>query len=146
MFRIVTLNANGIRSAGSKGLFSWLTRVGFLHAFEQDRIGDHESATKGYTLLNADEKTAEKMLEMLVLKATNRLIVESQLSKKAIAAGGSAEEEQKILDAWLDYYQKSLDTVKDLVPKADEEFLKKIIKAKILLVTHTKNSSNLPDN
>jgi exodeoxyribonuclease III len=27
MFRIVTLNANGIRSAGSKGLFRWLGRV-----------------------------------------------------------------------------------------------------------------------
>jgi exodeoxyribonuclease III len=27
MFRIVTLNANGIRSAGSKGLFRWLRRV-----------------------------------------------------------------------------------------------------------------------
>jgi exodeoxyribonuclease-3 len=27
MFRIVTLNANGIRSAGSKGLFRWLKRV-----------------------------------------------------------------------------------------------------------------------
>jgi exodeoxyribonuclease-3 len=26
MFRIVTLNANGLRSAGSKGLFRWLTR------------------------------------------------------------------------------------------------------------------------
>ena len=28
MFRIVTLNANGIRSACSKGLFRWLKRSG----------------------------------------------------------------------------------------------------------------------
>jgi iron complex outermembrane receptor protein len=40
------------------GLFyrdsSWSARVGFLHAFDQDRIGEGETPTKGYTLLNAD--------------------------------------------------------------------------------------------
>jgi iron complex outermembrane receptor protein len=34
--------------------FEWVARVGFLHAFHQDRIAEHETATKGYTLLNAD--------------------------------------------------------------------------------------------
>ena len=33
---------------------AWFARLGFLHAFEQDRIGDNETATKGFTLLNAD--------------------------------------------------------------------------------------------
>ena len=33
---------------------NWLARLGFLHAFDQDRIGANEEATKGYTLLNAD--------------------------------------------------------------------------------------------
>lgn len=33
---------------------SWFARVGFLHAFEQNKIGDHETSTDGYTLLNAD--------------------------------------------------------------------------------------------
>jgi iron complex outermembrane receptor protein len=33
---------------------AWLARVGFLHAFDQDRIGEEETPTKGYTLLNAD--------------------------------------------------------------------------------------------
>jgi iron complex outermembrane receptor protein len=33
---------------------NWLARVGFLHAFDQNRAGDNEEPTKGYTLLNAD--------------------------------------------------------------------------------------------
>jgi len=33
---------------------NWLARVGFLHAFDQDRIGEHETPTDGYTLVNAD--------------------------------------------------------------------------------------------
>jgi iron complex outermembrane receptor protein len=32
----------------------WLARIGFLHAFDQNEIGQGETATKGYTLLNAD--------------------------------------------------------------------------------------------
>jgi iron complex outermembrane receptor protein len=33
---------------------NWFARVGFLHAFDQNKIGDDETATDGYTLLNAD--------------------------------------------------------------------------------------------
>ena len=33
---------------------SWFARVGFLHAFDQNEIGEGETPTKGYTLLNAD--------------------------------------------------------------------------------------------
>jgi iron complex outermembrane receptor protein len=33
---------------------SWYARTGFLHAFDQDRIGEFETPTKGYTLLSAD--------------------------------------------------------------------------------------------
>jgi iron complex outermembrane receptor protein len=33
---------------------NWLARLGFLHAFDQDRVGANEASTKGYTLLNAD--------------------------------------------------------------------------------------------
>jgi iron complex outermembrane receptor protein len=32
---------------------NWLARLGFLHAFDQDRVGASETSTKGYTLLNA---------------------------------------------------------------------------------------------
>jgi hypothetical protein len=57
-------------------------------------------------------------------------MLEIELSKKAIAAGGSKEDEQLILDTWVDYYEKSLDTVEDLVPADDVETLNKIGKAK----------------
>jgi iron complex outermembrane receptor protein len=33
---------------------AWFARLGFLHAFDQNRFGDEETPTKGYTLLNAD--------------------------------------------------------------------------------------------
>ena len=33
---------------------NWLARIGFLHAFDQNRIGENETPTEGYTLLNAD--------------------------------------------------------------------------------------------
>jgi iron complex outermembrane recepter protein len=33
---------------------NWFARVGFLHAFDQNRIADNETPTNGYTLLNAD--------------------------------------------------------------------------------------------
>jgi iron complex outermembrane receptor protein len=39
----------------------WLARLGFLHAFDQDRIGDNETRTKGYTLLGADLAYAFKL-------------------------------------------------------------------------------------
>jgi iron complex outermembrane receptor protein len=32
----------------------WFARVGFLHAFDQNRVGDNETSTKGYTLLDAE--------------------------------------------------------------------------------------------
>jgi len=33
---------------------NWFARVGFLHAFDQNKIGEFETSTDGYTLLNAD--------------------------------------------------------------------------------------------
>jgi len=33
---------------------NWFARLGFLHAFDQNRIGANETPTSGYTLLNAD--------------------------------------------------------------------------------------------
>jgi iron complex outermembrane receptor protein len=33
---------------------NWFARLGFLHAFDQNSVGENEEATKGYTLLNAD--------------------------------------------------------------------------------------------
>lgn len=33
---------------------NWFARAGFLHAFDQNKIGDNETPTEGYTLLSAD--------------------------------------------------------------------------------------------
>jgi iron complex outermembrane receptor protein len=33
---------------------NWFARLGFLHAFDQNRVGEGETPTEGYTLLNAD--------------------------------------------------------------------------------------------
>jgi hypothetical protein len=70
------------------------------------------------------------MIEMLLEKASKRLMIEIELSKKAIAAGGSKEDEQLILDTWIDYYEKSLDTIMNLVSADDVEILNKIALAK----------------
>jgi len=132
------------------GLLLWHFTDQFYHT-DNDRLDKVSQATmvnvgtaalvSAYTLLNADETTAEMMLEMLVSEAINRLAIEKELSKKEIAAGGSAAEEQKILDAWLDYYQKTLDTVKDLAPEGDKKTEKNIEAAKELLKTQVENIS-----
>ena len=33
---------------------NWFARLGFLHAFDQNRIGANETPTEGYTLVGAD--------------------------------------------------------------------------------------------
>ena len=42
---------------------NWFARVGFLHAFDQDKIADFETPTNGYTLLNADLTYTFKLQE-----------------------------------------------------------------------------------
>jgi iron complex outermembrane receptor protein len=59
----------------------WLARLGYLHAFDQTRTGDHEETTKGYGLLNLDLAYTFKLdpkgalgAEMIIgLKAENLL-------------------------------------------------------------------------
>ncbi len=121
------------------GLLLWHFTDQFYHT-DNDRLDKVSQKTmqnvgtaalvSAFTLLNADAKTADDMITMLLAKASARLLTEVQLSKKAIAAGGSKEDEQEILDTWTDYYEKSLDTIKDLVPADSEKTLKKIALAK----------------
>lgn len=124
------------------GLLLWHFTDQFYHT-DNDRLDKVSQKTmqnvgtaalvSAFTILNADAKTAKQMITMLLAKASVRLITEVQLSKKAIEAGGYKEDEQKILDSWTEYYEKSLDTIKDLVPTDDVETLKKITMAKEMI-------------
>jgi hypothetical protein len=122
------------------GLLLWHFTDQFYHT-DNDRLDKVSLKTmvnvgtgalvSAYTLLNADSKTAEDVLKMLLGKANARLEIEYQLSKKAIESEGSTkEQEQKILDTWVDYYEKSLETIKDMIPADDEKTLRRILLAK----------------
>lgn len=126
-------------NANIPGLLLWHFTDQFYHT-DNDRLDKVSQETmknvatgalvSAYTLLNADENSAEKMIGMLLEKASNRLMIEIGLSKKAIASGGSKEDEQKIIDTWADYYEKALDSIKDLVHDDDEKTLRRIQLAK----------------
>ncbi|PZX55639.1 M28 family peptidase [Algoriphagus chordae] len=121
------------------GLLLWHFTDQFYHT-DNDRLDKVSQKTmvnvgtgalvSAYTLLNADAKTVDHMIAMITAKAQIRLLTEVQLSKKAIADGGSKEDEQLILDTWTDYYAKAIDSIKDLVAADDEKTLKKIALAK----------------
>ena len=121
------------------GLLLWHFTDQFYHT-DNDRLDKVSQKTmvnvgtaalvSAYTLLNADEKTVDQLMLMIAAKAKIRLLNELELSKKAIADGGSKKEEQKILDTWADYYAKAMDSIKDLVPADDEGTLRRITLAK----------------
>ncbi|MFZ1808719.1 MAG: M28 family peptidase, partial [Cyclobacteriaceae bacterium] len=110
------------------GLLLWHFTDQFYHT-DNDRIDkvSKESLVNvgtaalvsAYTLINADEKTAEELLTMLMASATIRMNKEFELSKAAVAEGKAIDEEEEILNAWCDWYQKTFETVGDVVPAAD---------------------------
>ncbi|WP_075351565.1 M28 family peptidase [Algoriphagus marinus] len=126
-------------NANIPGLLLWHFTDQFYHT-DNDRLDKVSQETmknvatgalvSAYTLLNSDSKTAEEILQMLMEKAKARLEIEITLSKQAIASGGSKEDEQKIIDTWADYYEKALDSIKDLVHDDDEKTLRRIQLAK----------------
>jgi hypothetical protein len=127
------------------GLLLWHFTDQFYHT-DNDRLDKVSQKTmvnvgtgalvSAYTLLNADETTVDQLMLMIAAKAQIRLLTEVQLSKKAIADGGSKEDEQKILDTWADYYAKAMDSIKDLVPADDEKTLRRIVLAKEAIKAH----------
>jgi hypothetical protein len=121
------------------GLLLWHFTDQFYHT-DNDRIDKVSKETmknvgtaalvSAYTLINADEKTARELILMLVASAEIRMKKEFELSKAAIEAGKSKSEEEQILHAWSDWYQKSIGSVSDLVPKGDKVVSVEIPKAK----------------
>lgn len=124
--------------ANIPGLLLWHFTDQFYHT-DNDRIDKVSKETmknvgtaalvSAYTLINADEKTAQELISMLVASAEIRLKKEFELGKTAIASGKPKSEEEEILNAWSDWYKKSIDTVSDIVPKGNKEIPIAISKA-----------------
>jgi hypothetical protein len=124
--------------ANIPGLLLWHFTDQFYHT-DNDRIDKVSKETmknvgtaalvSAYTLINADEKTAQELILILKASAEIRLKKEFELSKAAIAAGKSKSEEEEILNAWSDWYQKSIDTVSDIISKEDKKIPMEISKA-----------------
>ncbi len=118
--------------ANLPGILLWHFTDQFYHT-DNDRIDKVSQETmknvgtaalvSAYTLLNSDETTATQIIEKVLETAKNRLTTEFELSKDAIKNGASKESQIKILNAWSDWYIKTLATVKDMTSDSyiDEE-------------------------
>jgi hypothetical protein len=73
------------------------------------------SLIAAYTLLNADESTAKKILTTLEKAAIIRLNEELKESKMALNTGGSLKTQIEIITAWKNWYQRSFATTVDMV-------------------------------
>jgi aminopeptidase YwaD len=120
------------------GLLLWHFTDQFYHTDNDriDKVSKESMVNVGtaalvsaYTLINADDKTAQGLITMLMTSAKARLKKEYELSKAAVAAGKPINEEEEILNAWTDWYQKSLGTVADVVPASDIALSDKISNA-----------------
>ena len=90
------------------------------------------------TLINANTSTAEQVLENIVNAAENRLQIENELSVESIQHGGDFKDEKAILNAWEDWYSKTMQTVTDLEHRPTKELQDKIATAQNKLKTKVK--------
>ncbi len=111
----------------------------FYHT-DQDRI-DKVSATTlknvgigamSISLLLTENKpeTAALLLDRIERIAVARLTEEAALSKDALSAGSSFDQEKDILTTWAEYYQNVVETVGDLNPENSAGFGRKLSTAK----------------
>jgi hypothetical protein len=111
------------------GLLLWHFTDQFYHT-DNDRLDKVSKETlknvgtaalaSALTLLNADKSTALAVLKDIEIAATNRLAIEFELSKAAMAKNSNFKEQIKILSAWEDWYHKTMETVRDLHTGSDE--------------------------
>ncbi|WP_406825358.1 M28 family peptidase [Pedobacter sp. KACC 23697] len=110
------------------GLLMWHFTDVFYHT-DNDRI-DKVSPTEmknvgisgltaAYTLISADENTAIATVSQVKADALIRLKTEFELSKKAIANGKSADDEQHIIAVWSKWYIDALATINRMPVKAE---------------------------
>ncbi|HMQ63673.1 MAG TPA: M28 family peptidase [Flavilitoribacter sp.] len=107
------------------GLLLWHFTDQFYHT-DNDRIDKVSQNTlknvatgalaAAYTLVNADEQTALRMVEDTRLAAADRLNTEMALSREAVGAGKAPADEVKIITAWKDWYLAAIGSVADIRP------------------------------
>ncbi len=128
--------------ANIPGLLLWHFTDQFYHT-DNDRIDKVSKETmknvgtaalvSAYTLINADEKTAQEIIAVLITSAENRLKKEFELSKAAITEGKSRSEEEEILNAWSDFYKKSIGSVSDIIPEGNKKLAAEVSDAQAVV-------------
>lgn len=115
-------------NADIPGLLLWHFTDQFYHT-DNDRLDKVSQETlknvatgalvSAYTLLNADSETAKNLSHSILEAAKKRLLIEFELSQKAIASGKPKSEERLILETWRDWYLAALDSVGDIGESSD---------------------------
>jgi aminopeptidase YwaD len=105
------------------GVLFWHFTDVFYHT-DGDRLENVSAATMTnvgnaalaslLTLVSADGATARALVAEVEQAANRRLATERALSEKAVATGGNAVAETDILATWIDYYAKSIETMRDI--------------------------------
>jgi hypothetical protein len=132
--------------ANLPGILLWHFTDQFYHT-DNDRIDKVSQETmknvgtaalvSAYTLLNSNEATADWMREEIIGIAKKRLTIEFELSKEAIANGDSVESQIEILNAWSDWYIKTITTIKDMTSNTNKGI--KVEEAQEEIMSFTEN-------
>ena len=123
------------------GLLLWHFTDQFYHT-DNDRIDKVSQETmknvgtaalvSAYTLINADAGTGSQLIQGIVNAASERMKIESALSKAAIFNGSDADKELLILTTWSDWYLKSLRSIVDVAPN-DEGLRQEISESELVI-------------
>ncbi|MBT31564.1 MAG: peptidase M28 [Thalassobius sp.] len=110
--------------AGIPGVLFWHFTDQFYHT-DNDRIDKVSKSTlknvgtaaliSAFTLVNADENTAQTIIDETTTAGVNRLDEELTQAQIAIKDTATVESQETIINAWEDWYVKALATCTDLV-------------------------------
>lgn len=109
--------------AKKPGLLFWHFTDQFYHT-DNDRLDKVSAATMtnvgitaatiAATLASADSATAKFVIDETERAALQRLAVEFELSRKAVADGGKLDHEVLIITAWTEWYVNAIRAIRDL--------------------------------
>lgn len=127
------------------GLLLWHFTDQFYHT-DGDRIDKvsketlHNVGTGALAIALMLTENKDHLADMVLLNtstaATLRLQAEMNLSKQNVANGEDKEEQLDILNTWIDYYQRTFNTVQDIDPKNAEAFRKNLEETQLALITY----------